>query len=156
MLLTLGLSGTKAKKNTRLVLLVLDLSRRCECCAKRENGQTTWGNCVQQRVLGTLLPYNCGNVAERQARLRAAQAGWIVMGRFWIAECSQSVKRMIFRSMVWSTLLTGWETLLPSRADCRAFDKFTACKGRGLMRRKASGRDAEGKRDITRLQRQKF
>ena len=51
-----------------------------------------------------------------------------------------------------------WETLLPSRADCRAFDKFTACKGRSLMRRKASGRwiDAEGKkRDTTRLLRQK-
>ena len=83
---------------------------------------------------GTLLTYNCSNVAERQARLRAAQAGWTVMGRFWSAECSQRVKRIIFRSMVWSTLLTGWETLLPSRADCRAFDKFTACKGRSLMR----------------------
>ena len=62
------------------------------------------------------------------------------MGRFWSAECSQRVKRIIFRSMVWSTLLTGWETLPPSRADCRAFDKFTACKRRSLMRRKASGR----------------
>ena len=75
--------------------------------------------------------------------LRAAQAGWTVMGRFWSAECSQRVKRKIFRSMVWSTFL-------PSRADCRAFDKFTACKGRSLMRRKASGRwiDAEGKKEI--------
>ena len=101
--------------------------------------------CPKQRVLGTLTTYNCSNVAERQARLRAAQAGWTVMGRFWNAECSHRVKRIIFRSMVWSTLLTGWETLLPSRADCRAFDKFTACKG---LRRKASGRwiDAEGKK----------
>ena len=47
---------------------------------------------------------------------------------------------IIFRSMVWSALLTGWETLLPSRADCKAFDKFTVCKGRSLMRGKASGR----------------
>ena len=31
--------------------------------------------CPTQRVLGTLLTYNCSNVAERQARLRAAQAG---------------------------------------------------------------------------------
>ena len=29
------------------------------------------------------------HVAERQARLRAAQAGWTVMGRFSSAECSQ-------------------------------------------------------------------
>ena len=78
-----------------------------------------------QRVLGTLLTYSCSNVVERQARLRAAQAGWTVMGRFGI----------IFRSMVWLTLLTWWETLLPSRADC------------SLMRRNAGGRwiDAEGK-----------
>ena len=117
-------------------------------CTKGENGQTARGNCVQQRVLGTLLTYNCSNVAERQARLGAAQAGWTVMGRFWSAECSQRVKRIIFRSMVWSTLLTGWETLLHSGADCRASDKFTACKGRSLMRGKASGRwiDAEGKK----------
>ena len=38
--------------------------------------------CPTQRVLGTLLTYNCSNVAERQARLRAAQAGSTVMGRF--------------------------------------------------------------------------
>ena len=38
--------------------------------------------CPTQRVLGTLLTCNCSNVAERQARLRAAQAGWTVMGRF--------------------------------------------------------------------------
>ena len=104
--------------------------------------------CPTPRALGTLLTCNCSNVAERQARLRAAQAGWTLMGRFWSAECSQRVKRIIFRSMVWSTFLTGWETLLPSRADCRAFDKFAACKGRSLTRRKASGRwiDAEGKK----------
>ena len=101
--------------------------------------------CPTQRVLGTLLTYNCSNVAERQARLRAAQAGWTVMGRFWSAECSQRVKRIIFHSMVWSTLLTVCETLLPSRADCSAFDKFTACS---LTREKASDRwiDAEGKK----------
>ena len=39
--------------------------------------------------------------------------GWTVMGRFWSAECSQRVKRIIFRSMVWSIFLTRWETLLP-------------------------------------------
>ena len=35
---------------------------------------------------------------------------------------------------------------MPSRADCKAFDKFTACKGRSLMRVKASGRwiDTDG------------
>ena len=38
--------------------------------------------CPTQRVLGTLSTYNCSNVAERQARLRAAQAGWTVTGRF--------------------------------------------------------------------------
>ena len=70
--------------------------------------------CPTQRVLGTLLTYNCGNVAERQARLRAAQTGWTVMGRFWSAECSLRIRRIIFRSMVWSALLKGWETLLPS------------------------------------------
>ena len=89
------------------------------------------------------------NVAERQARLRAPQAGWTVMGLFfWSAECSQRVKHIIFHSTVWSTLLTGWETLQPIRADCRAFDEFTACKGRSLMRGKASGRwiDAVGKK----------
>ena len=83
--------------------------------------------CPTLRVLGTLLTYNCSSVAERQARLRAPQAGWTVMGRFWSAECPQRVKRIIFRSMVWSTILTGWETLLLSRADCRAFDMFMAC-----------------------------
>ena len=68
------------------------------------------------------------------------------MGRFWSAECSLRIRRIIFRSMVWSALLTGCETLLPSRADCKAFDKFTACKGRSLMRGKASGRwiDTDG------------
>ena len=102
--------------------------------------------CSTQRVLGTLLTYNCSNVAERQARLRAAQTGWTVMGRFWSAQCSLRIRRIIFRSMVWSAFLTGWETLLPSRADCKAFDKFTACKWRSLMRGKASGRwiDTDG------------
>ena len=102
--------------------------------------------CPTQRVLGTLLTYNCSCVAERQARLRAAQTGWTVMGRFWSAECSLRIRRIILRSMVWSALLTGWETLLPSRADCKAFDKFTACNGRSLMRGKASGRwiDTDG------------
>ena len=90
--------------------------------------------CPTLGVLGSLFTCNCGNVAERQARLHAAQAGWTVMGRFWSAECSQRVKRTNFRSMVWSTLLTGCEILLPSRADCRAFDKCTACEGRSLMR----------------------
>ena len=71
--------------------------------------------CPTQRVLGTLLTYSCSNVAERQARLRAAQARWTVMGRNWSAECSH--KRIIFRSMVWSTLLTGWET--SSAQPCR-------------------------------------
>ena len=68
------------------------------------------------------------------------------MGRFGSAECSLRIRRIIFRSMVWSALLTGWETLLPSRADCRAFDKFTVSKGRSLMRCKASGRwiDTDG------------
>ena len=100
--------------------------------------------CPTQRVLGTLLTNNCSNVAERQARLRAAQTGWTVV--FWSAECSLRIRRIMFRSMVWSALLTGWETLLPSRADCKAFDKFTACKGRSLMRGKASGRwiDTDG------------
>ena len=41
--------GIVMKENTRSVLLVLDRSRRCECCTKRENGQTVWGNCVQHR-----------------------------------------------------------------------------------------------------------
>ena len=59
--------------------------------------------CPTQRVLGTLLTYKCSNVAERQARLRAAQTGWTVMGRFWSAECSLRIRRIIFRSM-WSTL----------------------------------------------------
>ena len=144
----IGIVRTKARKNTRSVLLVLVRSRRCECCTEKGNGQTAWGNCAQHRESWVHLTYNCGNVAERQARLRAAQAEWTVMGRFSNAECPQRVKRIIFRSMVWSTLLTEWKTLLPSRADCRAFDKFTACKGRSLMRRKASGRwiDAEGKK----------
>ena len=71
-----------------------------------------WKLCPTQSVLGTLLTY-CSNVAERQARLRAAEAGWTVMGRFW------RVKRIIFRSMVWSTLLTGWETLLPALQSFR-------------------------------------
>ena len=46
----------------------------------------------------------------------------------------------------WSALLTRWETLLHSRADCKAFDTFTACKGRSLMLGKASGRwiDTDG------------
>ena len=95
--------------------------------------------CLTQMVLGTLLTYKCSNVAERQGRLRAAQTGWTVMGRFWSAECSLRIRRIIFCTMVWSALLTVWETLLPSRADCKAFDKFTACKGRSLMRGKASG-----------------
>ena len=90
--------------------------------------------CPTQIVFGTLLTYNCSNVAERQAHLRAAQIGWTVMGRFWSAERSQRVKRIIFCSMVMSTLLTGWETLLPSRAVCRTFDRFTACRERSLMR----------------------
>ena len=89
--------------------------------------------CPTQQVLGTLLTYNCSTVAERQAHLRAAQALWMVMGRFWSAECSLRVRRIICRSMVWSTLLTVWETLLSSCADCRAFDKFTAGKRRSLM-----------------------
>ena len=103
--------------------------------------------CPTQRVLGTLLIYSCSNVVQNQARFRSRQAGWNVVGRFWSAECSQRVKRIIFRSMVWWTLLTEWETLLPSRADCRAFDRFTACKERSFMRGKASGRwiDAEEK-----------
>ena len=50
--------------------------------------------CPTQRVLGTQLTHSCSNVAERQARFRAAQAGWTVMGRFWSAECSQRVKRI--------------------------------------------------------------
>ena len=58
--------------------------------------------CPTQRVLGTLLTHNCSFVAERQARLRAA-----VMGRVGSAECSLRVRRMTFRSLVWSTLLTG-------------------------------------------------
>ena len=52
--------------------------------------------CPTQRVLGSLLTCNCSNVAERQARLRVAQAGWALMGRFWSAECSQRVKRIYF------------------------------------------------------------
>ena len=36
--------------------------------------------CPTHRVLGTLLTYNCSNVAERQARFRAAQTGWVVFG----------------------------------------------------------------------------
>ena len=62
-----------------------------------------------------------------------------MIGRFGSAECSQRIRRIIFRSMVWSALLT-------SRADCKAFDKFTASKGRSLMRGKASGRwiDTDG------------
>ena len=111
--------------------------------------------CPTQRVLGTLLTYSCSNVAERQVRLRA---GWTVMGRFWSAECSQRViKRIIFRSMVWSTRQTGWETLLPSRADCTPFDWFRDCMERSLMRGKASDRwiDQREKRDTTRPLRQK-
>ena len=70
-------------------------------------------------------------------------------GTFFGAQSVRSEsKRVVFRSTVWSTLLTRWETLLPSHADCRAFDRFTACKGRSLMWRKASGRwiDAEAKK----------
>ena len=48
-------------------------------------------SCPTQRVLGTLLTYNCGNVAERQARLRAAQAGWTAMGRFWSVPSESNV-----------------------------------------------------------------
>ena len=48
-------------------------------------------SCPTPRVLGTLLTYNCGNVAERQARSRAAQAGWTVMGRFWSVPSESNV-----------------------------------------------------------------
>ena len=85
--------------------------------------------CPTQRVLGTLLTYNCSNVAERQARLRAAQTGWTVMGRFWSAECSLRIRRIIFRSMVWSALLTGWETLFAQQSRLQSLRQVHCLQG---------------------------
>ena len=69
-------------------------------------------------------------------------------GRFWSAECSLRIRRIIFRSMVRSALLTRWQTLLPSRADCKAFDKFTAWKGYKAAKEQAGKDRTEQERGI--------
>ena len=124
------------------------MSRRCLAEPIRAIQYQCECKCRCQR---SMFNVQCSMFNVQCQRQRQRQR-WTVMGRFWSADCTQRVKRIIFRSMVWSTLLTGWGTLLPSRADCRAFDKFTACKGRSLMR---GWIDAEEKRDTTRLLRQK-
>ena len=108
------------------------------------NGLRVWGNCVLRR--GSWVHCSHTSVAMWLRGKPAFGHRLDGDGRFWSAECSLRIRRIIFRSIVWSALLTGWETLLPSRADCKAFDKFTACKGRSLMRGKASGRwiDTDG------------
>ena len=56
------------------------------------------------------------------------------MGRFWSSESSARLRKLVFKSMVWTALASGWEAMVPTETDCSTFDKFTAGKGRSLMR----------------------
>ena len=85
------------------------------------------------------------NVETAEGAFRAREKRRLEQQDRWDKEAINNVIGVPWTNV---ELLTGWKTLLPSRADCRAFDKFTACKGRSLMRGKASGRwiDAERKK----------
>ena len=114
--------------------------------------------CPTQRVLGTLLTYNCSNVAERQARLRAAQTGWTVMGRFWSAECSLRIRRIIFRSMVWSALFFWVGLSCPAERIAKPSTSSLPARGEAScgVRQVAAGLTQMGRNVIMPSQMRKF
>ena len=115
--------------------------------------------CPTQIVLGTLLTYNCSNVAERQARLRAAQARWTVMGRFWSAECSLTASQTHYfpqHGLVDTPDRVGDSSAQPFRLQSfRQVHSLQGTQPHAGKRQVVAGLTQREKRDTTRLPRQK-
>lgn len=84
------------------------------------------------RYLGAMFSASGSRQADRAHRLKAAKAGWYAGKRVWTTtKHPWKLKRIMFRSLVESSVLPGQEAECWTRAD-RALDEFAFNRGKLL------------------------
>ena len=89
------------------------------------------------RYLGPDVSDNSSFVHERLNRVRAASKNWHTYYAFWTSDTPFKFKKIVFRSLITTALITGAETFVLSPFDYCVFDKILARRLRVLMKGKA-------------------
>ena len=86
------------------------------------------------KYLGSLHHATCNDNAEIDQRLRKADIGWFSMGKFWFRNgLLRASLVLVFKGLVYSTLLSGLEALCLSKSQLERLDTYVLRRGRQLM-----------------------
>ena len=86
------------------------------------------------KYLGSLHHATCNDNAEIDQRLRKADVGWFSMGKFWFRNgLLRASLVLVFKGLVYSTLLSGLEALCLSKSQLERLDTYVLRRGRQLM-----------------------
>lgn len=90
--------------------------------------------CVAARYLGSLHHFRNNDSAEIDNRVQKADIGWYAMGQLWFRQgLRRTALVLIFKGMVYSTLMSGLEALCLSHTHVDRLDKYILKRGRKLM-----------------------
>ena len=101
------------------------------------------------RYLGPHMVWNRGLQIERTRRIKSTYNAYYMFSRFWKSSTRWSLKRLVFKGLIKSKLLSGLSAFLPTKFD---FDKLDAviCKlGRKVMKGGACAKDFDKEGNIT-------
>ena len=110
-----------------------------------KEGMLPGKSCVSAKYLGGWRHFKGSNDMEIRARRRAAEIGFMAMGKFWARQSATSAAKIVFSAMVRNAALSGLENLVLSDAEYQQVDatifRFARKVLRGAARKKVVGED---------------
>ena len=87
-----------------------------------KEGMLPGKSCVSAKYLGGWRHFKGSNDMEIRARRRAAEIGFMAMGKFWARQSATSAAKIVFSAMVRNAALSGLENLVLSDAEYQQVD----------------------------------
>jgi hypothetical protein len=110
-----------------------------------KEGMLPGKSCVSAKYLGGWRHFKGSNDMEIRARRRAAEIGFMAMGKFWARQSATSAAKIVFSAMVRNAALSGLENLVLSDAEYQQVDatifRFARKVLRGAACKKVVGED---------------
>ena len=90
------------------------------------------------RYLGPHLHWDYRTSVERKLRIQAARRAWMDYKSFWYKAVDLSAKTILYRAVVFSTLVSALSAFVLTEADYRELEGFHHRNLRALLRGRAS------------------
>eukprot|EP00971_Amphidinium_carterae_P042506 835517-Amphidinium_carterae.2 len=101
----------------------------------QQGGKSSLGEPVRQsRYLGPQLHYMSSFTPERERRIAATKRIFAIYWRFWMSDADIRLKRLVFQSVVMSTLFSAVSSFVLANRDYQIFDGVLAAMLRKLMK----------------------